>query len=131
MTKRFICLLIAMSIMRAASLFAQGGAAAPMGTLMLEKKTYALKHALAYETTIDDEGMIAVVLSSQAVSGRSSKEVRDAEKEGNDGDFNRPFLKLVFKKTANSNIGAPLRAARHSVAAAATPLANSSNRTAA
>ena len=99
MTKRFICLLIAMSIMRAASLFAQGGAAAPMGTLMLEKKTYALKHALAYETTIDDEGMIAVVLSSQAVSGEKLKEVRDAEKEGNDGDFNRPFLKLVFKKT--------------------------------
>ena len=66
---------------------------------MLEKKTYPLKHALAYETTIDDEDAIAVVLSGQAVSSEKLKEARDAEKEGGDGDFSRPFLKLVFTKT--------------------------------
>lgn len=99
MTKRFIYLLVAISVMRVVPLFAQGEATAPMGTLMLEKKTYTLKHALAYETTIDNEDAIAVILSGQAVSSEKLKEAREAEKESGDGDFNRPFLKLVFKKT--------------------------------
>lgn len=85
--------------MSAATLFSQGDTSKGEGTLMLEKKTYPLKHALAYETTIDDEGAIAVILSGQAVSSEKLKEARDAEKEGGDGDFNRPFLKLVFTKT--------------------------------
>jgi hypothetical protein len=99
MAKRFICLLIAASAMCAAPLFAQEGATAAPGRLMLEKKTYPLKHALAYETTIDDEDAIAVVLSGQAVSSEKLKEARDAEKESGDGDFSRPFLKLVFTKS--------------------------------
>ena len=100
MARRFICLLMAASAMGAMALFAEEGTpqAAP-GTLMLEKKTYTLKHALAYETTIDDEDAIAVVLSGQAVSSEKLKEAREAEKEGGDGDFSRPFLKLVFTKT--------------------------------
>jgi hypothetical protein len=69
------------------------------GTLMLEKKNYPLKHALAYETTIDDEPAIAVVLSGQAVAGAKLKETKEAEKQGGDGNFDRPYLKLVFKKT--------------------------------
>src|SRR5205085_12190604 len=68
-------------------------------TLMLEKKTYPLKHALAYETTIDNEKAIVVVLSGQAVAGEKLKETKEAEKDGGDGDFNRPYLKLVFKTT--------------------------------
>src|SRR6266446_2997637 len=84
MTKKFMCLIAIVSA---------------MGALMLEKKNYPLKHALAYETTIDDEQAIAVVLSGQAVSSEKLKEAQEAEKEGGDVDFNRPFLKLVFKKT--------------------------------
>ena len=100
MTKKFIYFLIAAaSVIGAVPLFAQEGAAAAAGTLTLDKKTYTLKRALAYETTIDDEDAIAVVLSGQAVSSEKLKEARDAEKEGGDPDFKRPFLRLVFKKT--------------------------------
>src|SRR5947208_8941199 len=100
MTKKFMCLIAIISAMGALMLFAQEGTTkAGEGTLMLEKKVYPLKHALAYETTIDNEQAIAVVLSGQAVSSEKLKEAQEAEKEGGDGDFNRPFLKLVFKKT--------------------------------
>jgi hypothetical protein len=100
MTKKFMCLVAIVSAMGAVTLFAQEGTTkAAEGTLMLDKKTYPLKHALAYETTIDNEPAIAVVLSGQAVSSEKLKETREAEKEGEDGDFNRPFLKLAFKKT--------------------------------
>jgi hypothetical protein len=86
--------------MGALTLFAQEGTTkASEGTLMLEKKNYPLKHALAYETTIDNEEAIAVVLSGQAVAGEKLKEAREAEKEGGEGDFSRPYLKLVFKRT--------------------------------
>src|SRR6266403_176068 len=100
MTKKFMCLVAIVSAMGAITLFAQGGATkATEGTLMLEKKSYPLKHALAYETTIDNEEAIAVVFSGQPVSSEKLKEAQEAEKEGGDGDFNRPFLKLVFKRT--------------------------------
>ena len=68
---------------------------------MLDKKNYSLKHALAYETTIDNEQAIVVVFSGQAVTGEKLKEAREAEKEGGDGDFTRPYLKLVFKPTGD------------------------------
>jgi hypothetical protein len=97
MVKKFICLLAALITAGAMTLLAQESASE--GTLMLEKKTYSLKHALAYETTIDNEDAIAVILSGQTVSGEKLTEARNAEKEGGDGDFNRPFLKLVFGKT--------------------------------
>src|SRR6266436_3337541 len=100
MTKKFMCLIAIVSAMGAITLFAQEGATkASEWTLMLEKKNFPLKHALAYETTINDEEAIAVVLSGQPVSSDKLKEAQEAEKEGGDGDFNRPFLKLVFKKT--------------------------------
>ncbi len=100
MTKKFTCLIAIVSAMGAVTLFAQEGTTkAAEGTLMLEKKTYPLKHALAYETTIDNEPAIVVVLSGQPVSSEKLKETKEAEKEGGDGDFNRPYLKLVFKKT--------------------------------
>ncbi|MFN2508826.1 MAG: hypothetical protein ABR589_08650 [Chthoniobacterales bacterium] len=100
MAKRFMCLLITVSAVGAVTLFAQEGTTKPAeGTLILEKKTYPLKHALAYETTIDNEDAITLVLSGQAVASEKLKEARDAEKEGADPDFNRPFLRLIFKKT--------------------------------
>src|SRR4029453_3025976 len=98
MTTKFIRLLIA-AIALGPVLFAQQGTTPAEATLTLEKKTYTLKHALAYETTIDDEDAVAVVLSSQAVASEQLNEARKAEKEGNDPEFKRPFLRLVFKKT--------------------------------
>jgi hypothetical protein len=100
MAKKFMGLLAGMAvIVGATTLFAQERMSKPaVGTLMLEKKTYQLKQALAYQTTIDNEEAIAVVLSGQAVSGERLKEAREAEKEDGDGDFRRPFLKLVFTK---------------------------------
>ena len=86
--------------MGAVMLFAQEPTSkAGEGTLMLEKKNYPLKHALAYETTIDNEPAVVVVLSGQAVSSEKLKATKEAEKEGGDGDFNRPYVKLVFKNT--------------------------------
>ncbi|HMJ05667.1 MAG TPA: hypothetical protein VK474_05370 [Chthoniobacterales bacterium] len=100
MAKRFICLLMAASAMGALPLFAQEGAtAAALGTLTLDKKSYTLKRALAYETTIDNEDAIAIVLSVQPMTSETLQEARATEKEGGDPNFKRPFLRLVFKKT--------------------------------
>jgi len=66
MTKKFMNLLAALAVIGgAATLFAQEGAKPAKtgeGTLMIEGKNYPLAHALAYETTINDEEVIAVVL---------------------------------------------------------------------
>ena len=81
MTKKFMCVIAIVSAMGAVTLLAQEGTTkAGEGTLMLEKKNYPLKHALAYETTIDSDPAIAVVLSGQAVSSEKLKETKDAEK---------------------------------------------------
>lgn len=100
MAKKITCLIIAVSAMGAVTLFSQVDTRkAAEGTLTLDKKTYTLKQALAYETTIDNEDVVAIVLSGQAVSSEQLNEARKAEKEGGDPDFKRPFLRLVFKKT--------------------------------
>jgi hypothetical protein len=100
MIKKFMCPVTIVSAVGAVALLAQEGTTkATEGTLMLEKKSYPLKHALAYETTIDNEQALGVVFSGQSVSSEKLKETRKAEKEGGDGDFNRPYLKLVFKTT--------------------------------
>ena len=91
------------------------GPQAVEGTLTLDKKTFTLKHALAYETTIDNEDAIAVVLSGQAVSSEELKEARKAEKENGDPTFKRPFLRLVFKKSGRSRTTAPARVGRQLV----------------
>jgi hypothetical protein len=97
MITKFLCLVAILSATSAVMLFAQEGTKAAEGTLMLDKKSYPLKHALAYDTKIDNEQAIVVVFSGQAVTGEKLKEAREAEKEGGDGDFTRPYLKLVFK----------------------------------
>jgi hypothetical protein len=103
MVKKFVGVLAGMAIIGcAATLFAQESgkpAKAAEATLKLEKKSYTLTHALAYETTIDSEDAIVVVLSGQPVSGEELKEAKETEKGGNDPNLKRPFLRLVFKKT--------------------------------
>jgi hypothetical protein len=100
MIKKFICVVAIVSAIGPVTLLAQDATTkAGEATLMLEKKNYPLKHVLAYETTIDNEPAIAVVLSGQAVADDKLKEAKEAEKQGRDGDFKRPFLKLVFKNT--------------------------------
>ena len=83
-----------------ATLFAQepGAAKAGEGTLMVQDKNYPLKHALAYETTMDEAERIVVVLSGQVISAEKLKEARAEEKDGHDASFNRPYLKLEFTK---------------------------------
>jgi hypothetical protein len=102
MTKKFMSLLAAMVVIGgAARLFAQEGAKPAKtgeGTLMLEGKNYPLTHALAYETTINDEELITVVLSGQPVSSEELKKAKEGEKEGQDSEFKRPFIKLEFTK---------------------------------
>src|SRR6266496_3075110 len=100
MAKKFKSLLAGLAVIGgAATLFAQGGPKPAEGMLMLEDKNYPLTHALAYETTINEEEVIAVVLSGQAISSEKLKEARDAEKSSGFADFKRPFLKLDFAKT--------------------------------
>lgn len=100
MTKKFIYLLSAVTTMDVVVLFAQEGTTkVGEGTLMLDKKSYQLAHAVAYESTIDDEGVVVAVLSGQPVASETLKEARAAEKDGGEGDFKKPYLKLVFKKT--------------------------------
>jgi len=96
MAKKFIALLAVVTMVGAGALFGQEKG---LGTLTLDKKNYPLKQAVAFETTIDDEEAIAVVASGRPVPGEKIKEAREKDKEGRDTDFEKPFLKLVFKKT--------------------------------
>jgi hypothetical protein len=102
MTNKFITFLVVIAIIRgSATLFAQEGAKPAKtgeGTLMVEGKNYPLSHALAYETTINDEELIAVVLSGQPVSNEELKKAKEGEKEGQDSEFKRPYIKLEFTK---------------------------------
>ena len=101
MMKKLICLLAAVNAIGAMALAAPEVATGTgEGTFLLQKNSYPLKHALAYEAVIEDEDGIVVVVSGQAVSGETLKEVQDAEKEGYEGNFKRPFIQLLFKKTA-------------------------------
>ena len=84
-----------------ATLFAQQAAKpakAAEGTLMLQGKNYPLAHALAYESTVNEEELIEVVLSGQAIPGEKLKEAREKEREGAESDFKRPYIKLQFTK---------------------------------
>src|SRR5947207_2930792 len=100
MRTRFIGLLMTVAVLVAIQLGAHAQEPKPVeGILMLNKKSYTLKQALAYETTSDNEDAIAVVLSAQAVTSEQLKEARKAEKENGDPSFQRPFLRLIFKKS--------------------------------
>ena len=99
MAKKFMGLLAAMAVIGGgAALFAQGGAKAGEGTLMLEDKNYTLSYALAYETMVNAEEAIAVVLSGQTITGEDLKKSKEEEKKGGFASFKRPFLILFFTK---------------------------------
>src|SRR6266481_7199259 len=102
MAKKFISVLAGIAFIGGATtLFAQDEAKqakAGEGTLMVSGKNYPLKHARAYETTSNEEEVIAVVLSGQPVSSEKLKEAREAEKDGQDPNFKRPFVRLEFTK---------------------------------
>ncbi len=86
----------------AAVVVAQQGAkpgATGEGTLKLQDKSFALKHAVAYETKAYDEEVIAVVLSGQAVSGEMLKAAIKAEKNDDFPEFTRPYIRLEFAKS--------------------------------
>jgi hypothetical protein len=84
-----------------ATLFSQVGtkpANVGEGTLMLKGKNYPLKNGVAYETTVDGEEGIAVVLSGPTISNEKINEARKSEKKGEPSDFRRPYVKLEFTK---------------------------------
>ena len=92
----FVCTVVA----TAGPVFAQQVATKPAeGTLVLSKKTFQLSHAIAYEATIADEETTVVVLTLQPVTSEQLKNAHAQEKEGNDSDFKKPYLKLLFKKS--------------------------------
>jgi len=69
------------------------------GTLTLQDKNYTLSHGLAYETEVNGENVIAVVLSGQAISNEDLTKSKAEEKKGGFADFKRPYLILNFAKT--------------------------------
>jgi hypothetical protein len=91
MTIAFAC-----ALSTGTALFAQGKPGE--GTLSLEDKNYSLSHALAYETMVNGEEAIAVVLSGQAISSEDLEKSKDEEKRGGFAEFKRPFLILDFAK---------------------------------
>jgi len=102
MVKRFIYLVAIALIGGSATMFAQGGAKPANvgeGTVMVKGKNYSLKNAAAYETTVDGEDGIAVVLSGPTISSEKINEARKSEKKGEPSDFRRPYVKLEFTKT--------------------------------
>ena len=102
MTKKLIGLVTGIAVIgSSATLFAQEGtkpANVGEGTVMVKGKNYPLKNAVAYETTIDGEEGIAVVLSGPTISSEKINEARKSEKKGEPSDFRRPYVKLEFTK---------------------------------
>jgi hypothetical protein len=66
--------------------------------LTVKGKNYPLKNAVAYETTVDGEEGIAVVLSGPAISNEKLNAARKSEKAGDMPDFRKPYVKLEFTK---------------------------------
>ena len=70
MTNKLLSLVAGIVIGGSATIFAQGGAKPANGgegTVTVKGKSYQLKNAAAYETTIDGEDGIAVVLSGPTI----------------------------------------------------------------
>src|SRR3954470_5942505 len=102
MINKFMIFLVVTLIAGSATLFAQSAttpASVSEGTVMVKGKSYLLKNAVAYETTIDGEEGIAVVLSGPTISSEKIDAARKSEKKGENSDFRRPYIKLEFTKT--------------------------------
>jgi hypothetical protein len=99
MIKKFVSLLAAVAVTSGgATVLAQAGGKAGEGTLSLQDKNYTLSNALAYESTVNGEEAITVVLSGQVITAEDLKKSRDMEKDGGFAEFKRPFLILDFAK---------------------------------
>jgi len=101
MAKKLMSLLGIAVIGGSATLVAQEGAKPAnvgQGTLTLKGKNYPLKNAVAYETTVDGEEGIAVVLSGPTISSEKLNSARKSEKAGEIPDFRKPYVKLEFTK---------------------------------
>ncbi len=101
MVKRFTYSVAIAVIGASATVFAQDGARTANvgeGTVTIKSKTYPLKNAVAYETTVDGEEGIAVVLSGPTISNEKINEARKSDKNGEPTDFRRPYVKLEFTK---------------------------------
>jgi hypothetical protein len=102
MTKKLIGLVAGIAVIgSSATLFAQEGtkpANVGEGTVMIKGKNYPLKNAAAYETTVDGEQGIAVVLSAPTISSEKLNAARKSEKAGEIPDFRKPYVKLEFTK---------------------------------
>jgi len=84
-----------------ATLFAQGEAKPANvgeGTVMVKGKNYPLKNAAAYETMVDGEDGIAVILSGPTIASEKVNAARKSEKTGDMPDFRKPYVKLEFTK---------------------------------
>jgi hypothetical protein len=99
MPNKFTNFFAALSIAATSTVFAAEPSMTGEGTLTIDKKSYTFARAVAFESTIDNEDAISVVLSAKVVPGEKIKEARENDKQSGDTDFPRPFLKLVFKKT--------------------------------
>jgi hypothetical protein len=101
-SKKFIGVLTALAVFGGMMpLFAQEAtkpAKTGEGTLMLQGKNYPVGHALAYESKVNDEEVIAVVLSGQPIPAEKLNEARQKERNGDEADFKRPYIKLQFTK---------------------------------
>ena len=101
MTNKLISVVAGIVIASSVTLFAQGGAKPANvgeGTLIVKGKNYPLKNAAAYETTVDGEEGIAVVLSGPTISSEKLNAARKSEKAGEIPDFRKPYVKLEFTK---------------------------------
>ena len=101
-SNKFITFLVVTAVIGSlATLFAQERtkpANVGEGTLMLKSKNYPLKNAVAYETTVDGEEGIAVVVSGPAISSEKLNDARKSEKNGESSGFRRPYVRLEFTK---------------------------------
>ncbi len=111
MTNKLIGLVAGIVVIAGSTmLFAQGGAKpanAGEGTLMVKGKTYPLKNAAAYETTIDGEDGIAVVLSGPTISSEKVNEARNAEKAVTCLISGNLTSNWSLRGLGNSRVGAP------------------------
>jgi hypothetical protein len=101
MTKKLMIFAAGIAVVGVATVFAQGGAKPAdvgEGTLMIKGKNYPLKHAAAYETTVDGEQGIAVVLSGPTIANEKLNAARKSENAGDMPDFRKPYVKLEFTK---------------------------------
>jgi hypothetical protein len=102
MTNKVISSIMALGVIAGSATFFGHGAKAQNiaeGALMVKGKNYALKNAAAYETAIDGEEGIAVIMSGPTISSEKINEARKSEKSGESSDFRKPYVKLEFTRT--------------------------------